>query len=446
MYNPKDEDIVHEDDDIIILDTNTKAKCVRYGQGESWCISKPELNYYNTYRIKYGATPYFVLQKNVEGDEHKLVIMHYPDGYAIADRSNTGDRVGGNQYDTKPWAYIVSQIPNLKGLEKFFPYREITEGEKRYEDIIKWAKGYDDDNLQGYIDQEIKGLIINGSQVEAKDFIRDYSAEDIKISNENIKSLRPEVLDSLIESGYFLAKGKEQTNLLSTKQQLRVIRMKIKNLEGVDYYGSTRIFTLTGDEVLLLPKDEQNEYVNSLDYKNLEKSLNTRNIADKLANTNEPKKLMTVLGDVGDFLLNKSILNVDSVKKRRLFYPLIINSKNPEEIMSIVGDTFFEEVKKEFTIDGPIAISSFLRQITNILTKGKEPEKIINILSDTGGGYTGRLQKGKDIIKKYGKLILTNVENYVENSFANGSEKEKQEKRIVIQKAKEILKKYKQDI
>ena len=222
--------------------------------------------------------------------------------------------------------------------------------------------------------------------------------------------------------------------------------MKIKNLEGVDYYGSTRIFTLTGDEVLLLPKDEQNEYVNSLDYKNLEKSLNTRNIADKLANTNEPKKLMTVLGDVGDFLLNKSILNVDSVKKRRLFYPLIINSKNPEEIMSIVGDTFFEEVKKEFTIDGPIAISSFLRQITNILTKGKEPEKIINILSDTGGGYTGRLQKGKDIIKKYGKLILTNVENYVENSFANGSEKEKQEKRIVIQKAKEILKKYKQDI
>ena len=56
---------------------------------------------------------------------------------------------------------------------------------KGYEDIIKWAKGYDDDNLQGYIDQEIKGLIINGSQVEAKDFIRDLYGENIKISNEN---------------------------------------------------------------------------------------------------------------------------------------------------------------------------------------------------------------------------------------------------------------------
>ena len=37
-----------------------------------------------------------------------------------------------------------------------------------------------------------------------------------------IKSLRPEVLDSLIESGYFLSKGSEQTDLLSSNQYLRV--------------------------------------------------------------------------------------------------------------------------------------------------------------------------------------------------------------------------------
>ena len=63
------------------------------------------------------------------------------------------------------------------------------------------------------------------------------------------------------------------------------------------------------------------------------------------------------------------------------------------------------------------------------------------------------------MIKKYDKLILAGVERNVNNgSFRNlagdiydadaitsyGSEN--QEKRIVIQKAKEILKKYKQDI
>ncbi len=85
-----------------------------YGRGESWCITKPLLNYYNTYRIKYGATPYFVLQKNVKGNEHKLVIMHYQNGYAIADRSNTGDRAGSKSR-VKPWSYVEQQIPNLKG-------------------------------------------------------------------------------------------------------------------------------------------------------------------------------------------------------------------------------------------------------------------------------------------------------------------------------------------
>ena len=90
IYNPKSEDVMFENNDVIILDTNTKAKCVMYGQGESWCITKPELNYYNTYRLSYKATPYFVLQKNVQGNEHKFVIMNYGyKGYAIADRSNT---------------------------------------------------------------------------------------------------------------------------------------------------------------------------------------------------------------------------------------------------------------------------------------------------------------------------------------------------------------------
>ena len=256
IYNPKDEDKVHEDDNVVILDTNTKAKCVMYGTDEPWCITKPELNYYNTYRIKYGATPYFVLQKNVEGNEHKLVIMHYKGGYAIADRSNTGDRAGGNQSTTYTWNYIVSQIPNLKGLEKYFPYREITEDEKRYEEIIKRTKGYKGVNLQGYIDNEIKGLIINGSQVEAKDFIRDYAAEGDYISDGQIKSLRPEVINSLIEGGYFLSKGSEQTDLLSSNQYLRVIRIKIQNNEKLSY-SDIQI-------ILDLPKNEGDEYLSEI--------------------------------------------------------------------------------------------------------------------------------------------------------------------------------------
>ena len=253
IYNPKDEDKVYEDDDVIILDTNTKAKCVMYGRGESWCITKPELNYYNTYRIKYGATPYFVLQKNVEGNEHKVVIMHYKNGYAIADRSNSGNRAGGDANTDGPWSDIERELPNLKGLEKYFPYREITEEEVTYDEIIKKTKGYEGDNLQGYIDNAIKDLIINGSQVEAPDFIRDYAAEGGYISDGQIKSLRPEVINSLIESGYFLSIGSEQVNLLSSNQHLRVIRIKIQNNINLSY-----------SDIRILPKNEGDEYLSKL--------------------------------------------------------------------------------------------------------------------------------------------------------------------------------------
>jgi len=370
MYNPKDDDVVYEDDDIIILDTNTKAKCVRYGQGESWCISKAEENFYNTYRVKYRATPYFVLQKNVEGDEHKLVIMHYPDGYAIADRSNTGDRSGGNQDDNEPWEYIENEIPNLYDLEEYFPYQEISEDEKRYEDIIKWAKGYDDDNLQGYIDQEIKGLIINGSQVEAKDFIRDLYAEDIKISNENIKSLRPEVLDSLIESGYFLAKGEKQTNLLSTKQQLRVVRIKLQKYEPLTY-----------GELSLLPEKERNAYISKG---------NDLGVTTLVTSSEEPEKVINMLLNHKDFISNLDLkmtrvdgIDMDISGMVRVT-ELLQLSKEPEKVANMLGDKFKEYVSNIVPTN----------LVSHLLTKSKIPERLYNLLGDVGKEFVTFLGKG----------------------------------------------------
>ena len=206
IYNPKSEDVVYEDDNVIVLDTNTKAKCVMYGQGESWCITKPELNYYNTYRLSYGATPYFVLQKNVTGNEQKLVIMNYGgyNGYAIADRSNTGERSGGKGY-AMPWYEIEQQLPNLQGLEKYFPYREISDDERKYSELLDKVKNnFIGDDLQEVVDRYAGKLIVNGSQVTSADFIRDLAANQMTFNLNQLKSLRKETMDSLIEVGYFV--------------------------------------------------------------------------------------------------------------------------------------------------------------------------------------------------------------------------------------------------
>ena len=233
IYKPEQKDVVYEDENIIVLNTDTKAKCVRYGAGESWCITKPELNYYNTYRLSYGATPYFVLQKNVSGDEHKVVIMNYGNGkYSIADRSNTGSRAGGESF-SKRWSEIERELPNLTGLEKYFPYREITDDEKKYAELLDNIKdNFTDDDLQGFIDSSIKNLVVNGSQVSSADFIRDLAANQMYFTTKQLASLKKESLDSLIEGGYFVNKYYDTylyENILTPAQINRIIKLKTEN-------------------------------------------------------------------------------------------------------------------------------------------------------------------------------------------------------------------------
>jgi hypothetical protein len=241
IYKPNSDDILYEDDDVLILNTDTKAKCVMYGRGESWCITKPDLNYYNTYRLSYGATPYFVLQKNVKGDEHKFVIMNYGrGGYAIADRSNSGNRSGG-QNQTMGWYQIEQELPNLSGLERYFPYREISDDERKYAELLENIKanysdeyGFNDadDSLQKVIDKYSNNLVINGARITSGDFIRDLAANRMDFSVKQIKSLRKETVDSLIESGYFVNKyisESDYSDVFSQTQINRIIKLKIDN-------------------------------------------------------------------------------------------------------------------------------------------------------------------------------------------------------------------------
>jgi len=239
IYKPNQEDIMYEDDNVLILNTDTKAKCVRYGVGESWCITKADANYYNTYRLSYGATPYFVLQKNVKGDEHKLVILNYGgrDSYAIADRTNTGER-SGSQRDSMSWYEIERQLPNLKGLEEYFPYREITDDERQYSELLdKLKDNFIANDLQELIDRYSGKLVINGSPITSGDFIRDLAANRMSFNLEQLKSLRKETMDSLIESGYFVNlyyDTKLYEEVLSPSQINRILKLKIDSNKVLD--------------------------------------------------------------------------------------------------------------------------------------------------------------------------------------------------------------------
>jgi hypothetical protein len=171
IYKPQDKDVQYEDENIIIMDGNARSKCVMYGKGETWCISQTDQNMFNTYRVTNGATIYFILQKNQESPEHKIVILNYNGQYAIADQTNSGNRSGGPD-TAMDWSNIERQLPNLRGKEKYFKYMPITPEEEKYHEKV--GERYNGDDILNYVRENSENLYLNNSMVTPLDFFTDY--------------------------------------------------------------------------------------------------------------------------------------------------------------------------------------------------------------------------------------------------------------------------------
>jgi hypothetical protein len=250
IHNPINKDIVYEDENILIVKGGSKSKCITYGQGERWCISQLENNYFNTYRLNYNATIYFVLQKNLPKNHHEklLVILNYGNNqYGLADRTNNGNRHGGPDVAI-PWNKIEAQIANLKNKEDYFKQTLITDKEKEFSNLPKIT-----DSLIDYFNNNLKGFIISDEPVTIDDYIREYIIK-YTLTDYQIKDLYKDrlAIDALIESGYFI-KIQENVNLsinnyynsfmsLSEKDKRRVVTIKLKYCVEYNKFVTLKFF------------------------------------------------------------------------------------------------------------------------------------------------------------------------------------------------------------
>lgn len=197
ITNPVSSDIVYDDENICIVKGDTKEKCIMYGNGYSWCISQSDLNYYTTYRIEYKATIYFVLNKklDISHKERLCVILRYPnDKFAIADKSNSGNRSGGVGTAMNGFIYIESQLSWLEDMEQYFVYKNITTYEKKYTRMLKTS--YLSHDLGDWIKRNCEEL----KKTDPVDFFRDYVINH-KVYKNQIQSLDKNMLVQLIECG-----------------------------------------------------------------------------------------------------------------------------------------------------------------------------------------------------------------------------------------------------
>jgi len=257
LSTPQDNDVVYENDKVLIVKGSTKGRCIAYGDGESWCISQRGVNYYNNYRVSYGATIYFVLQKQLSDSdtEQKVVILNYNnEEYGIADKSNSGNRSGGPNVAVS-WSEVESALPNLKGLKDKFKVVPVSEPEKKFSKVGEQnIKG----SLIDYFNNIVKGFKIDGEEVGFEDFLTQYISSRRKLTDEQVKELYADRLyiDSLIESGYFMIYGEEKGSNFTVLKEIdkrRVVKLSFKNhkVQGymLPYLGDEDIRGLNGYEI-----------------------------------------------------------------------------------------------------------------------------------------------------------------------------------------------------
>lgn len=161
-------DEVYNDGVLSIYEADTKDKCIKYGKGEKWCISKRDVyNRFNTYRYRHNEINFYFVFDNERDDEFsKLVILvDIQNRYYFANRNNTIEFNGSKMCS---WDDIIKYQPKLKDLKHIILPRKLKDDERKIYDLIKnkietelflTFKSYD--IVESYIDY---GYELNSSQ------------------------------------------------------------------------------------------------------------------------------------------------------------------------------------------------------------------------------------------------------------------------------------------
>jgi hypothetical protein len=121
------DDILVDDENITIYKGDSQDKCVMYGQGYTFCISRQAGgNMFGNYRLGKDSTFYFIYFKNKpkSATDHIMVLDHTKNGYEWTFADNNTKQVGGG------WDEIVSKYPELSRYKNILLNKTLSEEEK----------------------------------------------------------------------------------------------------------------------------------------------------------------------------------------------------------------------------------------------------------------------------------------------------------------------------
>lgn len=128
--NINDEDVLADDENVLILKADNEHKCVKYGKGYSFCISRPGGgNMYGNYRLSGESTFYFVFFKKIPKNNPKHIM--------VLDRMKSGWRWTFGENNTRVieggWDEVVRRFPFLARYEDKFVHKPLTHEERVFQ-------------------------------------------------------------------------------------------------------------------------------------------------------------------------------------------------------------------------------------------------------------------------------------------------------------------------
>jgi len=120
-------DIVADDENVTIYRGDSQDKCVLYGRGYTFCISRPAGgNMFSNYRLGKESTFFFIFfkKKSPQENDHIMVLDHTKHGYEWTFKNNSTQRVEGG------WDEIVASYPELARYKDLLSNKKLTEEER----------------------------------------------------------------------------------------------------------------------------------------------------------------------------------------------------------------------------------------------------------------------------------------------------------------------------
>jgi hypothetical protein len=226
------DDIVAEDDNVVIYRGSSQDRCILYGQGYTFCISRKGAgNMYPSYRGGKDSTFYFIYFKKIpkEDNSHIMVLDHTKFGYEWTFANNNTQKVDGG------WDTIIKKYPKVLD-----PYKDLLVNKPL-------------DNVERLEMDKIKDFINNPSVKKFLKFNFNMRQRVLKstvdISDDIFKILNPKLINE------FLSIGPNLTPFQADSLKDNQIRWYLKNRELQAYdYLENDLFILNKHDKNLSPE------------------------------------------------------------------------------------------------------------------------------------------------------------------------------------------------